>query len=149
MIPTRALWRSAFDLMAADTTKLASATAQKMHLAKNAFTPSLDLLLAGLTEATFVGSAAKLAGIGTQQVFFNVATGFWNIQILEPAGGWTWTCTTAPGTPETIFGIYLTDNTSAILYGSLLLPGPITIQSIGDSIVVGGTTLSFPTTSPF
>lgn len=149
MIPSRPLWRSAFDLIAADTTKLASATAQKLHLAKNSFVPSLDLLLAGLTEATFVGSTAKLAGTGTQQVFFDVSTGFWRIQILEPAGGWTWTCTTAPGTPETIYGVYLTDNTSAVLYGSLLLPGPITIQSIGDSIVVPNVPLSFPTTSPF
>ena len=69
MIPTRALWTAIADLLAADANTLApAALANHVHLAAAPFTPSLDLELGDLTEATFVGSAEKNTTVGAQQV---------------------------------------------------------------------------------
>jgi len=149
MIPSRDLWQSIIDAAAADTAFLASATAMHLHLAAAPFTPSLDLVLGSLTEATFTGGADKNAGTGAQTVLFDVSTGFEMIQILEPVGGWTWLCTVTPGAPETIYGWYLTDTADAVLLGSGLLPDPVTIEAAGQGLTIPRVTLSFPESSPF
>lgn len=149
MIPSRELWQSFIDAAAADTAYLAAATAMHLHLAAAPFTPSLDLSLGSLTEATFTGSAAKNAGTGAQTVLFDVVTGFEQIQILEPAGGWTWLCTVSPGAPETIYGAYLTDTADAVLLGSFLLENPVTIDTAGQGLTVAKVTLSYAETTPF
>jgi len=149
MIPTRELWQSIIDAAAADTAYLAAATAMHLHLAQNAFTPGLELVLGDLTEATFTGSAALNAGTGAQPVGFDVATGFEIILVKEPAGGWTWTCTVAPTPEETIYGWYLTDTADAVLLGSGLLDNPLTINTVGQTLHVPRVTLSFAETSPF
>lgn len=149
MIPSRDLWQSFIDAAAADTAFLADAVANKVHLAMAAFTPGLDLPLGSLTEATFTGSAALSAGTGAQPVSFDVPTGFEIITVKEPAGGWSWVCTVAPGAPETIHGWYLTDNAGAVLYGSGLLDAPVTIDDAGQGLSIPRITLSFAETSPF
>lgn len=149
MQPTRAIWEAMQDLLAADTGTLAAVAAMKVHLAKAVFVPSLDLLVGGLTEATFTGSAAKSAGTGTQPTYYDAADGLRTIRLLEPAGGWSWTCTAAPGSPETIYGYYVTDNAGTTLYGAALLDEPVTIDDAGQGVTVGEITLKFLTQSPF
>ena len=149
MQPTRALWRKQADLLAADTATLAAAMAMHVHLCKAPFVPSLDLLLASLTEATFTGSTALAAGTGTQPDFYDVADGALTIQIKEPAGGWLWTCTADPASPEIIYGWYLTDNADAVLYGAALLIAPVTINAAGQAIDIGEVTLKWLPQSPY
>ena len=135
MIATNALVQAMLDLLAADTATLGSVTAMKLHLAKNSFVPGPGLVLASLTPAAFTGSTAKSAGTGTQNVYFDPLTSALLIEILEPVGGWTWICTVDPATPgETIFGVYLTDNAGAVLYGAQLLPTPVLISAAGDGL---------------
>lgn len=136
-------------LLAADVATLASATAMKIHLASNNFTPSAALTLGGLTEATFTGYAALLAGTGTQTTYIDPITGLLTIEIKAPAGGWQFKCTGATGLPQTIFGFYLTDNGTVNLYGSALLTTPITISAINQGFDLGAVTLKFVATSPF
>lgn len=143
MQPTRALWRAPVDLLAADTATLAAATAMHLHLAALPFSPTLDLTLGSLTEATFTGSAALLLGTGTQPVFYDGADGLLTIDLKEPAGGYHWTCTVDPGSPETIYGVYLTDTANAVLWAAKLLDAPITISQAGQGIIVGSATLKF------
>jgi len=149
MIPARSLWQSIIDRAAADTAYLASIAAMHVHLAQAAFVPGLDLSLASLVEATFTGGADLNVGTGTQQVMFDVPTGFQIITLLEPAGGWTWECTVAPSPAQTIYGWYVTDNADAVLIGSGLLPAPVTISQVGHGLTIPRITLSFPETSPF
>jgi len=149
MIPSRELWQAIIDAAAADTAYLAAATAMHVHLAAAPFTPGLDLDLGTLTEATFTGSAAKSAGTGAQPVSFDVPTGFEIITVKEPAGGWSWVCTVDPGAPETIHGWYITDTADAVLLGSGLLEGPVTIDAAGQGLSVSRIILSFSETSPF
>lgn len=149
MQPTRSLWRRPCDLLAADTTTLAAALALQVHLASAAFTPTLDLLLTDLTEATFTGSAALSLGSGVQSVFYDATTGFLTLKLLDPAGGYKWICTASPAVPQTIYGVYLTDNADAILYGAELLPTPAVISAMGQGIILPGElTLLFDQTSP-
>lgn len=148
MQPSRTIWETFQDLLAADTGTLAAVAAMHVHLAAATFIPSLDLSLASLVEATFTGGAAKNAGIGTAQTYYNVTTGRREVQILEPAGGWTWICTVAPAAPETIFGFYLTDNADAVLFGAELLATPITIQAVGQAVILPYLRMSFLTNSP-
>lgn len=134
MVGNNTLLDKLVDLLAADISTLAAVAAMHLHIAKAAFTPGPGLTLAALTEATFTGAAAKNAGIGTQTVFVDPTTGLRTIQVLEPAGGWTWLCTVTPGTPETIFGVYLTDNADAVLYAAALLTPNVTISAAGQGL---------------
>lgn len=148
MQPTRALWRSGADLMAADTTKLAAATAMHAHLAAAPFTPNLDMVLGDFTEATFTGSAALSLGTGTQPIFYDAETGLLTINLEDPAGGYVWTCTVTPGAPETIYGIYLTDNADAVLLGAEAFANPQIIAEAGQGISHGSLQLQFSFDSP-
>lgn len=149
MQPVRSLWLNGAELWAADAATLAPAMdANLIHLAAAPFTPSLDLGLGDLTEATFVGSAAKAVGLGAQLVGIDTADGELTLTFIEPVGGWRWECTSTPGAPETIYGVYLTNDDDSTLYAAALLPTPVTITSIGDFVSVGELTLKFSAASP-
>jgi hypothetical protein len=146
MQPTSALANQVSNLVATDTTQLAAATAPKLHLAQAAFSPSLSLLIGNLTEATFTGYAAIAAGAtGAQIRYFDPVTGNAIVEMKSPVGGWVFNCTSATGLPQTIFGYYLTDNGSATLYASALMPsGSITLTASGQSIEIANARLTFP-----
>lgn len=145
MIPGQSLINQLVALLSADATTLAPASsANKVHLAQAAFTPAASLTVAGLTEATFTGYAALLAGVSTQQVFFDPATGNTILQILEPAGGWHWKTTAATGLPQTIYGYYLTDNGTTTVYGSALFTTPIVLNGSGQGIDIAQVRFTFP-----
>ena len=149
MKPVRSLWQAQADLLAADPATLAPAmNANKVHLAINNFTPSLDLVLADLTPATFTGSAAKDVGTGTQPTYYDVATGKYTIRLLEPVGGWNWVCTVDPAAPETVYGVYVTDNAGTTLLGAQLLEEPVVIDAAGQGVGIGDLLLAFDTASP-
>jgi hypothetical protein len=145
MIPGQTLINRLITLLAGDTTTLAPAASNvKAHLAAATFTPSPALTVGSFTEATFTGYAALLAGLNAQQSFVDSATGNQIIQLLEPAGGWHWATTAATSLPMTIFGYYVTDNASAVLYGSALLTTPITLTASGQGVDVAQIRLTFP-----
>lgn len=145
---SRTIWNAMTSLIAADTATLANASAMKVRLVAAAFSPALDLDISTLTYATFTGSTAKAAGTGAQQVFVDPTVGGRTVQILEPAGGWTWLCTVDPGSPETIYGFVLTDNAGTGLLGSALLPAPITISASGQGITLPNIRFLMPASAP-
>lgn len=133
--PSQALLNRLNVLLAGDTTTLAPAAGGvKVHLAQNAFAPSLSLALGSLTEATFTGYAALLAPTGAQQSFSDPSTGNLVVQLIEPLGGWHWATTAATSLPQTIYGFYVTDNGTATLYGSALFTTPITLTATGQGV---------------
>jgi len=122
-------------LLATDTATLApAALAVNVHLTTTAFTPGNALTVADFTEAAFVGSTALGAGVGPQQAFSDPVTGDRIVQLLEPAGGWHWDCTSLTGLPETIYGYYVTDNGNTDLYGSARFDTPLVINAIGQAV---------------
>ncbi len=149
MIPTNTILDKIVTLLQNDTTTFASATlAVKIHLAKAAFTPAPTRIITDFTEANFTGFAAKVAGLNAQQFFFDQTTGMRVMQLIEPVGGWHWQPTDGLQLPQTIFGYYCTDNASAVVYGSALLPAPVTLQNAGDGIDIGQVRLSFSPSTP-
>lgn len=54
-----------------------------------------------------------------------------------------------PGSPETIYGYYVTDNADAVLLGSALLDTPVTISASGQGLDIANIKLRFRTNSPF
>src|SRR5262249_48439921 len=86
----------------------------------------------------FTGSAAKAAGTGTQQIGNAPGTGLRWVQMLEPAGGWTFKCTAAPSSPETVYGWVLTDGAGTTTWFSALLPDPVVIADVGDTVAIPG-----------
>lgn len=150
MTPGQAILTQVANLLATDATTLAPAAGGvAVKLASNSFSPSPGLSLASLTEATFPGYTAKNAGVGPQQLFGDPITQYLIVQLLEPAGGWTWLSTGAPPVAETIFGFYVTNNGGTVLYGSALLAAPITINGGGQGVSVGVIRFTFPPTVPF
>lgn len=145
MQPSSAMANQVSNLVAADTTQLAAATATKLHLAIASFTPSLSLVVGSFTEATFTGYAALAAGaIGAQLNFFDPATGNQIVEVKAPVGGWVWKVTGATGLPQTVYGSYLTDNGSAALLGSQLLPASVTLNAVNQGLEVPNVRFTFP-----
>lgn len=145
MKPVLALERSISILVAADPNFLAPpALANHVHLVIDAFTPSSNTDVASLTLATFTGSTPKNVAVGAQQSFVDPLTQDQVVQLIEPVGGWSWTCSAAPVPLQTVYGYVVTDNTDAVTLGSDLLPTPVPIQSIGDNVTVPNIRLTVP-----
>ena len=134
--PGQSLLNRLQTLLAQDTGSLAAAVALKAHLAIAAFTPSLGLTIASLTEATFQGYAALLAVVGNALSWFDPLTSQAVVEMQPPAGGWHWQTTGVTGLPQTVYGWYLTDNANATLWGSALLPSPVTLTASGQGLDV-------------
>jgi len=131
------------DLLAADTSTLAPATANKIALIIADFTPDENLTVGDLTLATFTGSTPKAGAAGAQQVGINPLTGDQVITILTPAGGWRWECSSAPVTPEVVFGYALLDTTLATLIAVEKLTTSVSIANVGDFIDLGAVIMTF------
>jgi hypothetical protein len=150
MQPSQLLLNRLGALLAGDTTTIAPAAGGvKVHLAQNAFTPSLSLALASLTEATFTGYAALLGAVGGQQNFADPTTGNGIVQIVEPLGGWHWATTGTTSLPQTIYGYYMTDNGVANLYAAALFSSPITLTASGQGIDIAQIRLAIIPTAMF
>lgn len=148
MIPSAVLNDALQDLLAADTATLAPAVnANKVHLSMTTFLPGQERVVGDFTEATFTGATALLAGTGTQQTFLNPLNGERIIQLKEPAGGWHWQASDAVNLPQTIYGYWVTDNTSADLLGCELLPEPITLNNAGDAVDLPNIRMQFKASS--
>jgi hypothetical protein len=149
MIPTTVILDKIPLLLSTDATTLAHATlGVKVALAKAAFTPGPNLLIGALTPANFTGSTPKTAATGAQQNFADPSTQQRVVQLQEPAGGWHWQASDILQLPQTIYGYYCTDNAGLIVYGSALLPQPVTINQIGDAVDIGQVRFSFSPTTP-
>lgn len=146
MQPTSLLANQVSNLVATDVSQLANASAPKVHLAAASFAPSLSLLLAGLTEATFTGYAAMAAGSSGAQIrYFDPVTGNALVELKPPIGGWVFNCTANTSLPQTIYGYYVTDNGSANLYGTALMPnGSVTLTASGQAIELPNVRFTFP-----
>jgi len=142
MLPIKAVRLQLGELIAADATTLAPpALANIVRLVMAAFAAEENLVVADLTFATFDGSTALAAGLGTQQVGIDPVTLEQIVTIKEPAGGWRFEVTGATNLPQTIFGYaLLTDGSAALLAVNQFLE-PITLSAIGEEINLG--TLKF------
>ena len=135
MQPTQVIINELAALLAADAGSLAPVSGGvKVHLIIANFAPGLGTDFMTLTEATFTGGAALLAAAGAQQVFRDPVSGDQIVQLIEPVGGWHWKATAGTLLPQTVFGYAVTDNASAVTYGSNLFPTPILIQATGDGV---------------
>lgn len=148
MTPSNALLDQLQNLITTDSTTLApAALGTKIHLAKASFTPSPALTLASLTEADFPGYAALVMGTGAQQAFVDPVSGLRIIQLLEPAGGLHWEATGAPAPAQTIFGYYVTDNGTTVIYASALLTTPVVITAAPDGVDIANARFGMPSTA--
>jgi hypothetical protein len=143
MLPTKPVRLALGNLLAADTATLAPATANKIALVSAAFTPNENLTATDLVYATFVGSTPKAGASGPQGVGQKPSTGEQYITILTPVGGWRWVCTTAPGSPETIYGYAMLDTTLATLLAMAIFDTPYIIRNVNDEIDLGSVPMTF------
>jgi len=137
MLPTKAVRLQLGELLAADTTTLAPATANEIVLIKEPFVPTETLAIGDLVVADFDGSTPIAGETGAQQVANDPATGDQIITIKEPLGGWRWETTGVTNLPQTIFGFALLDNTLADLYAVETLATPVTLTDAGQEINIG------------
>jgi len=138
MTPTDLILNALQTLLGEDPATLAPVTdGLLVHLANAAFTPSVSLVLAGLSEADFTGAAALEAGAGPCQLFTDGISGLRVIQLNEPLGGWHWQPTNTSNLPQIIYGYYVTDNPATVLYGAALFPTPYNLSAVGQGIDVG------------
>lgn len=124
-------------LLAADTTTLAPATANKIALIKAPFTPQESLVVADLTLADFGGSTPIAGAAGAQAVAIDPATGDQIITIKDPAGGYRWVTTNLTNLPQTIYGYCLLDTTLATLLAVQTIPTPVGLTAVGQQVDLG------------
>jgi hypothetical protein len=138
MVPTSLLFQRMLVLLGADTFTLGTTsgpTTCKLHLAKAAFTPSQDLTLADFVEADFDGYAEKSAVAGPMPQSADPTNADSLVDIPPGAAGYLWETSGVTNLPQTIFGYYL-EGHGPLLMGCQLLPEPITLTGINQSIFV-------------
>lgn len=134
-MPTAVLLNELQTLLSQDTNTLAPAAGGcKAHLIASNFSPGANTDFGTLTEASFTGYAALVAGVGNQQAFFDTVANKRVVQMLEPAGGWHWQATAGTGLPMTIYGWCLTNNAGTVTYGSGLFTPPRQLLASGDAV---------------
>jgi hypothetical protein len=100
----------------------------KLHAFQNPVTPTNAIVLADLTECDFDGYAASAAI--TWGAILNETDG----TVYAPGGGIEFAATGST-TPNTVYGVYLTDSAGTTLLAVWLLPDPVGIAGIGDGFV--------------
>jgi hypothetical protein len=148
MAPTQVLQQAIATLLAHDTATLAAALALKIHLSKTAFVPGPGLTVASFTEADFNGYAALSPTAGNQLVYSDPITGLLTVELVPPAGDWHFQTTGILNLPQTIFGWYVTDNASAVLYGSGLLTPGVPLTAAGQGFDLPSLKFAFLNSSP-
>lgn len=144
MQPTLEVFNRLALLLAHDTGSLApAALPPKLHLSKTAFLPNQDLAPADVTEADFGGYAAIPAIVGNQNVGIDPLTNERLAEMKIPAGGWRFSCTGLANCPQTIYGAYLLDDAGVQIYGSALLPEPLVIDTIAQSVEIDSVVFRF------
>lgn len=144
MLPMSALRYGLATLQASDTGSLnQAANANHMCITNTLVVPSENLTIASLSFATFTGSADIACPLGPMGSGIDPVTNQALVTILQPAGGYRWRCTAAPASPETIYGIALTDKTRATLWAYALLPTPAVISQVNDVVDPGAIVINF------
>jgi len=108
-----------------------------VRLFVNNVTVTPNLVIGDLTQATFTGYTAQNLVTVAAPVGDPVNGG---VSSFLPSH--VFTCTTAPASPVTVYGWYLTDTGGALIAAGNL-PEPITIDEIGDSVPIQ-VTLNYP-----
>lgn len=137
MVPTQVMLNSVATAIATDTTTLAAVLFLKVFLVKAAFTPGGNLVVGDLTAADFAGSTPIANTSAVMLKYLDPATGEWIIEVPPPVGGWHWQTTSGvTNLPQTIYGYACVDSTSAILYGTELLPAPLLLNANAQGVDV-------------
>jgi hypothetical protein len=87
-----------------------------------------------LTLASFAGSTPITVPAPPQLETIDNETGRFGVLMKEPVGGYKFLCTTAPDTPETVYGWVVYDEEDALLYFTELLPNPVVITDVGNFV---------------
>lgn len=134
MKPVKALAATLSTLLAADTTILANASALKVGLITQEFTPSIDRVIGDLTIASGNG-LDPLAGVaGAQNESVDAGTGELIVEIKPPAGGFRWETSGGFVGPKTVYGFALTNNAGSTLYGTETLAEPIELTADNQAV---------------
>ena len=148
MIPTIDLRNEAMALLAADSATINPVADQlKLKLAQNNIAPAESSLITDFVEATFPGYAEIALPLGAQTEGFDPTTLDSLIIFNEPVGGFVFSSAGPWLVDQTIFGYYLTNLGGTVLYGSGLLPAPVTFTGAGQLLDVGDVTLRLPANS--
>jgi hypothetical protein len=126
------------DLLAADPATLApAANANEISLVMADFVEDENLVIGDLTLATFTGSTALSAGLGTQPTGIDPVTQDQVITMKEPAGSWRWETGDAVNLPQTIYGFAFTTKTAGALLAVHRFDTPITLTQANQFIDIG------------
>lgn len=134
MKPVKTLANTLATLLAADTTYLANASAMKVALITQSFTPSLDRVIADLTMAS-AAPLAPVAGVaGAQETGAEPVSGKLIVEVKVPAGGFRWNTGASFSAFCTVYGYALTNAGGTVLLGTHSLETPIGLTGDNQSI---------------
>jgi len=105
----------------------------KIKLFINNITPDANTVLGDLTEASFAGYSF----ISIPSVAYPAPTINGSGQAESDSGTLNWTCTSSPGSPQTVYGLYvIMEDTSALkkLLFAAAFDTPVVITTSGDEV---------------
>lgn len=145
MVPTSVMLNTGQTLIGSDTGSLnPGALGCKVHLIQSNFTPGPATDFTTLTEADFTGATAIQQPVSGTHIYFDPVLQKRVIQINAPSGLWHWQASATTNLPQTIYGWCLTDNASAVTYGSDVFDTPILLQSTGDGVDIAEVRFALP-----
>lgn len=135
MFPTSAVVKRMMELIGGDSITFAPATQVKVYLVNVAFTPSAEPVIGDLTSPT-TGGLGPISGTTTNVTSLDPNNGDVLMEIGVPAGGWNWLTTDTVGLNTTIFGFMVTNAARSVVLASELLPAPVVMTGVGQSLNV-------------
>lgn len=126
-------------LLAADATTLNPAAGDELEmvLLMADFAPNPSLVVGDLTFATFDGSPPLSCAAGAPFAAHDPLTNEWILTPREAAGGWRWETTGVTNLPQTIYGVALTSDDQATLFGVHHFDTPIVLTAADQEINLG------------
>lgn len=115
---------------------LGSPSGGYVALIQQPFTPSPNLALLDLTLADFDGSTPLKSGADVPNFSLDPLTGNYWGTVVAPAGGWYWEVSGATNLQQTIYGFAFLDHDKAVLIAAELLPTPVTLHVVSESITI-------------
>ncbi len=115
-----------------------------VHLAKNSFTPGPGLTLASLTEADFPNYDALSPNDAKPVVTVDPNNQDALLRLLDPTGGWAWTCDDTISPNQTIYGYYVTNAADSVLVGAETFDEPVVISGPAQAVVIGSIICRLP-----
>jgi len=120
--------------------------AHAVCLFTNNITPTKNSVIGDFDEATFTGYTGIQAEEGNANFYIDPLTSELCVELVPPVGGFNFECTSAPASPEAIYGYYVVNFNTTQVLGAHKFENPISIAVANQAITLPKVEFRLPST---